>query len=453
MQPYKLVADGLSLWTDFLKLMSEYDSVYLNAYKQTLQQSNDTTTPNSFYESFLNNIDGNLAVHLRSKRFTSILSSYVNSLIDLRSSCKETGLFFGNFDKIIYDLKKSIFHFPTAEELRRSPTATPSEIIFSKGKMELIRYISEKPGAKPIVITYAQINRFNLMDLKPDRSVIRNLLSHGFDVYLVNWGYSGSEDNKLSIKDYFEYLDEAISLVCKSTNRQNIPLIGYCWGGLVSVIYAALKKNRIESLTLIATPIDFGQDDSILAVWSRELDIDKIIDEFGQFDPLILDAAFYLRNPARNYDKYMKFIYKINDSAFVEDFLTLERWLHNTPPVPGEFARKIMKDCYQNNLLIANKMKVGDQTIKLNEIEFPLLTVYAEKDDLVSPNSSLAVNDIVASKEKKILHVTGGHVGLCISHSAHKQLWPDIGKWIMTHDSKPITLNKETKSRIETITV
>jgi polyhydroxyalkanoate synthase len=362
-------------------------------------------------------------------------------------------MFFGNFDKVIYDLKKSVFHFPTAEDLRRSPTATPSEVIFSKGKMELIRYRSEKPGAKPIVITYAQINRFNLMDLKPDRSVIRNLLSQGFDVYLVNWGYSGSEDNKLSIKDYFEYLDDVISLVCRSTNRQSIPLIGYCWGGLISVIYSAIKKDKIESLTLVATPIDFSQDNSILAVWSREMDIDKIIDEFGQFDPLILDAAFYLRNPARNYDKYMKFIHKMNDAAFVEDFMVLERWLYNTPPVPGEFARKIMKDCYQNNILVANKMEIAGQKIKLDEIDFPLLVVYAEKDDLVSPDSSLAINNIVASKEKKILHINGGHVGLCISHAAHKQLWPDIGKWIMTQDSKPISLNKETKSRIETIAV
>jgi polyhydroxyalkanoate synthase len=450
LQPCKLVADELSLWTNFFKLINEYDSIYINAYKKTLSQTNNVILPNS-YELFLKNIDEEFSGQLRSKRFTSVLSSYLDSLVDLRNSCKEIGLFLGDLDKILYEMKKIIFQFPSAEELRKSPTATPSEVVLHRGQMELIHYRPEKPEAKPILFTSAQINRFNLMDLKPDRSVIRNLLSQGFDVYLVNWGYSGSEDNKLSIKDYFDHLHDAVELVCQTTGRKKIPMIGYCWGGLVSIMYAALKKYRIESLVLIATPVDFSKDNSILAVWSKELDVDKIINEFGQFDPLILDAAFYLRNPARTYDKYMKFFSKINDLSFAEDFFTLEKWLYNTPPVPGEFARKILKDCYQNNLLIANKMMLDDQIVKLDEIDFPVLVAYAEKDDLVSPDSSLAFIDMISSKEKKVISLSGGHVGLCISRAAQENLWPEIGKWILLHNST--VPKKEPRAPTEMITV
>ena len=70
-------------------------------------------------------------------------------------------------------------------------------------------------------------------------------------------------------------------------------------------------------------------------------------------------------------------------------------------------------------------------TINLQQISVPLMTLIAEDDDLVSPEASISVNDYVSSKEKSVLRNPGGHVALCISVTAHKELWPKVAKWIL----------------------
>ena len=72
----------------------------------------------------------------------------------------------------------------------------------------------------------------------------------------------------------------------------------------------------------------------------------------------------------------------------------------------------------------------NDNLININRITIPVLSIIAEKDDLVSPISSLVINDYISSKEKEVFRYPGGHVSLCISDTAHKELWPKVANWI-----------------------
>lgn len=75
---------------------------------------------------------------------------------------------------------------------------------------------------------------------------------------------------------------------------------------------------------------------------------------------------------------------------------------------------------------------IGEQKIDLRKITVPLLTIVAERDDIISLESALAVNDCASSKEKARLTNPGGYVALCISDTAHKKLWPEVAKWILS---------------------
>jgi polyhydroxyalkanoate synthase len=121
----------------------------------------------------------------------------------------------------------------------------------------------------------------------------------------------------------------------------------------------------------------------------------------------------------------------MNDRHFVDIFLAVEKWLYETPSIPGNLYRQIINDCYKGNLLIQNKMMVGGKQVDLKKVEVPLLTVVAQRDDLVSPESTLAANDYVSSKDKTSLQAPSGHVGLCISSHAHEKLWPDAARWFL----------------------
>ena len=74
----------------------------------------------------------------------------------------------------------------------------------------------------------------------------------------------------------------------------------------------------------------------------------------------------------------------------------------------------------------------NERQINLKNISVPLLTIVAEQDDLVSPEATLAINDYVSSKDKRSISIPGGHVGLCISKNAHRKLWPEVAKWILS---------------------
>jgi len=446
---YGAFTDYARFLTSFMRLNSEYGATYLDSLKQSIEQNKENFDPKSFYESLANNIDDNLNRELRSKRFTSILSEYVNSLIDYRETQKRISIPVQYYDEALYQIKKTLFHLSSDIDLECSSTATPSKVVFKKGKIELLHYFTDKQDAIPLILVYAPINRFNLMDIKPDRSIVKNLTSQGFDVYVIHWGYAGKQDDGLTLDDYENYLDEAISIICQTHMRQKIPIIGYCWGGLLSVVYSALYGEKVESLTLMATPIDFSKEESILSVWSKDLDMDKIVGEFGHLDPLMLDTAFVMRNPFRIYEKYFNLLSKIHDQTYVNDFVTLEKWLHNIPPIPGAFYRQIMNDCYKNNLLVSKKMHVNGRLVNLEKIYSPILTVCAEKDDLISPGSSLAINEHVSSKDKKTMSIPSGHVGLIIGTSAHEKLWPEIGAWIKSKTSILQHSHSDSKSKID----
>ena len=435
---FNAIVDQAKYWSSVYRLFSDYNHIHLESFKKTMIENRGIVNLELFNDTWLSNLDRIYEKELKSKRFTSILSSYVDSLIDYRKSCKSLGFRVNEIDELFYESKKQLFGFPSAKEIENHPTATPSEVIYSQKKIELIHYANNNQNAIPVILVYAQINRFNIMDLMPEKSVIRNLISHGFDVYVIHWGYSGIHDDVTSMDDYIRCLNESVDMIREKTSRPEISMIGYCWGGILSLVYSSLFKEKIKNLVIMATPVDFSKDTSYLSLWAKDIDVDKMIDEFGHMDPLFLDVGFIMRNPSRNFEKYFKMLSRLNDQPFLDNFFAVEKWLHNTPPIPGEYFRKIIKDGYKNNLFIKNEVKVLDKTVDLKNIDMPLLTVVAEKDDLVTPASTLELHNYVSCADKISLSYKGGHVGLCISSHAQKTLWPKIARWLL---QKPKTEN------------
>jgi polyhydroxyalkanoate synthase subunit PhaC len=99
-------------------------------------------------------------------------------------------------------------------------------------------------------------------------------------------------------------------------------------------------------------------------------------------------------------------------------------------PVIGEIYREFVKYCYQQNLFIKNQKRVDGSIVDLKSVKAPSLNVVAQKDDLVTPASSTALNDAVGSKDKSIIEFSSGHVGVIMGHRAHKEIWPKVGDWL-----------------------
>jgi len=489
-----------------LNIILRYCSTYVKAFEQSLNSSNKYGNEirhfknvhllkphqyEEFYQNWLQYSDKELNELLTSDEFKTLLSQYINSNIDIHRSLKNVGYPLYFFDSIFdYYIRNTYL----ISSIQKDFELSPFDIEYINNNIRLIHYHSKKNNdidiknnenekkrdKTSLLIIYAPINRFHIMDINPNKSVVKSLLSKGLDVYLLDWGYPKPKDNNLSLNDYIEYVKEAVQYIQEKNSRDTlkntkdeiknenisrvtsidntinisssmnlndknerkdndsrdntnkISILGYCWGGIIALIFSALYSKNIKNLTLMAVPIDTSKDETILSNWAKVLDTDKLIDEFGHLDGQILDIGFLMRNPIRyTFDKYLTMIKKYGDKEFIDVFSAVEKWLYDTPIIPGKLFKQIINDCYKNNLLIKNSMKVNGNIIDLKNIQAPLLTIVAEKDDLVSAASTLEVNNCVLSKEKKTIQFPGGHVGLCISKTAHEKLWPEVAEWIL----------------------
>jgi polyhydroxyalkanoate synthase len=422
------------------QLNSIYSSIYFRTFQEAYNKRNGNITTKSaetFYKEWLRLCDRNLDNELKSSSFTSLLAQYISTLVELRTNLRKEGYPVYYFGWLFDCFVRNIMVFASIE---KDFDLSPFDTMSVRGKTRLLHYKSinkhtqDIEPAHPILMIYAPINRFHIMDISQERSVVKSLLSNGLDVYLLDWGYPGWEDSSLSLTDYVNYVRDAIQDIKDKTGKGKVSILGYCWGGIIALIYSALSNENVRNLTLMAAPVDFSKDNTILANWARVIDSDQIVDEFGHLDGQVLDIGFLMRNPPLYiFDKYLKLFERYNDKQFVDTFISVEKWLYDTPIIPGNLYRHVIKDCYKNNLLISNKMKVDGSIIDLKKITAPLLTIVAEDDDLVSPESALAIKDYVSSKDKESLTIVGGHVGLCTSRMAHEKLWPEAAEWILSN--------------------
>ena len=112
---------------------------------------------------------------------------------------------------------------------------------------------------EPVLVCFALVNRPYILDLQPDRSVIRQLLKRGFDVYMIDWGIPTAADRTLRLQDYVcRFMKNVANFVVNQSDSPKINLLGYCMGGTMSTMYTALYPEQIKNLILMAAPIDFS---------------------------------------------------------------------------------------------------------------------------------------------------------------------------------------------------
>jgi len=318
---------------------------------------------------------------------------------------------------------------------------TPREIVYEEDSLKLLRYHNEHSidFKEPILICFALVNRPYILDLQPQRSVVRQLLKRGFDVYLIDWGIPTAADRTLRIQDYVcGFIRNVAAFVCEHSNSPKLNLLGYCMGGTMSAMYTALYQEQIRNLILMAAPIDFSGDEGLLNVWTREenFDVDSLIDAFGNCPGSFLQSGFQAMKPVQNFvEKYAGFCERMDDDAYLENFFAMERWVNDNIPVAGETFREFVKHLYQQNRLVRGEMQLKDLPVKLQDITCPLLTLVAEHDHLVPASSTMAIRQCVSSKYVQNMSINAGHIGLAVSSKAHSQLWPDAAMWIADHST------------------
>jgi polyhydroxyalkanoate synthase len=314
---------------------------------------------------------------------------------------------------------------------------TPSEVVYEENKLELLHYepqTDEQHGV-PVLITYALINKPFILDLQPDRSVVRRLLEAGHDVYLVDWNEPSRLDQHLTLSDYINrYIDNCVDVVRERSGQDSINILGYCMGGTMMAIYTTLYPEKVRNLGLMAAGLYFDETGGVLEDWGSAdyYDPSDVADAFGNVPAEMLDDGFAIMDPVDNYvTKYVGFYDNMDNDEFTANFARMERWLGEGIDVAGEAYVEFLEKIYQDNELYNGEMELDGEHVDLSEVDMPVLLLMGEYDHLIPSESSKPFLDVVPSEDTTAIEYPTGHIGLSVSSASHEDVWPRAAQWFI----------------------
>lgn len=339
----------------------------------------------------------------------------------------------GMMEEMISTTQKLAKGYETLLQIDRVEVATtPKELVWESDKVKMYHYLRDTPVkcATPVLVSFAMLNRHDVLDLQPDRSLMKKLVDEGLDVYIMDWGYPTKADRYLSMEDYIDgYMKDAVDFLRKRHGVAKIHKQGICQGGTFSMIFAALYPEKLKSLTTYVAPFDFEVGGCMLYKWAKYIDVDTMVDSVGTIPGEQIDSAFGMLKPSMNYSKYFGVMDSLEDQDKLLNFLRMEKWKADLPAIAGEMYRKYIKDLFRDNLLIKGEFELGGRRVDLKNMTVPFLNVYATEDNIIPNTSTRTVMAHLGATDKQEYAFPGGHIGVFVGSKSQRELAPTVAKW------------------------
>jgi polyhydroxyalkanoate synthase len=305
---------------------------------------------------------------------------------------------------------------------------TAGSVVYENPVMQLIQYapLTPKVAKRPLLVVPPCINKFYIMDLQPENSLIRFMVEQGNTVFLVSWKNPSEAQSHLRWDDYLEHGPiAAFKVVQEISGQDQINALGFCIGGtLLSSALAVLKargESPAASLTLLTTLLDFSDtgeiglfiDDATLA--ARE----KAIGGGGLLQARELQSTFSALRPNDLVWNYVANHYLKGQSPQAFDLLY---WNSDSTHLPGPFACWYMRNLYLNNLLReAGKLSMCGTTIDLGALDMPTYLLATREDHIVPWHSAFESTHILGGDIRFVLGASGHIAGVINPASKNKR--------------------------------
>jgi polyhydroxyalkanoate synthase subunit PhaC len=319
---------------------------------------------------------------------------------------------------------------------------TPKDVVWTFGRAELWHYRNESVRfTPPLLIIPSLVSRSYILDLTPGNSLIEALLQAGLDVYMLDWGVPDERDAKNRFEDYVDLaIPAGIRQVCRRSNTSEVNLLGYCFGGVLTLMHAAHNPSSpLRSLTVVATPVDFPRLGPLVDVIGRtELDVDSVLGDDGNIPPQLILQGFRSLAPMGDITNYVNLLDRMWNDDYVAGHQLMNGWATDHIPLPGAVARQTATMLVRDNALMTGRLELGGDRVSLTDISVPFLAVLGTRDTIIPEAASAPVMDLVGSSQKELLRMDGGHVGLVVGKSAHRKTIPKLIEFLQQR-SEPLT--------------
>ena len=312
---------------------------------------------------------------------------------------------------------------------------TPKDVLYERGTLRLYHYhpLADEIYRVPLLLVMATTNKAYVFDLAPGQSMVEFLLKQGFDVYVIDWEPPTPAERNLNLADYTQdFIPTCVDIVLEDSGQPDLSIVGYCMGGVLSLIYAASHADGpLKNLACLTTPVDWSEM-GLTAIWSDEkhFDVDRLVDTLGIVPKSTVTAMFEMLRPAQKAAGQIRVWEQMWNDEFVASYRAFDRWGNETLPLAGEYMRDTTKELMWGNKLYKGTLKVGGKTAKLSDITIPVFAAMAEHDHIVSYKASKPLLELVGSEDKEEIVLKGGHVSLIAGPNAARRMWPKLAEWM-----------------------
>ena len=313
--------------------------------------------------------------------------------------------------------------------------ASAKDVLIERGTLRLYHYrpLTDEIYRVPVLLVMATTNRGYIFDLTPGQSLVEYLLQRGYDVFMIDWEAPRADEKTLDLASYvLDFLPSCVARVKQVTGEPDISVLGYCFGGVLSLLWAALHPDAgLKNLATFTTPVDFTKM-PLFATWSdrRYFDVDRLIDTLGNCPAEMLYTAFDSLRPGGRVAGNIRLLDRMWDDEFVKAHRMIDRWSSDVLPLAGAYFRDTTKRLMWDNALFERTMDVAGRPVDLGAITAPFLHVTAEHDHIVPTAASAPLIEMIGSTDKEHVTLKGGHVSLIGGPNAVRRMWPKLDEWL-----------------------
>ena len=307
-----------------------------------------------------------------------------------------------------------------AFEVGKNLAVTPGKVVYQNDLMQLIQYepTTKEVYKTPLLVMPAWINKFYILDLQPENSVVKYFVDQGYTVFIISWV---NPDENLSKKSFDDYMKEgplaALDAIEKATGEKETSVVAYCLGGtLLSITLAWLEAkkqaHRVKSATYLTTMVDFAEAGE-LSVFVDEEQLKMLESRMSQQGYLEGSEMAMTFNMLRANDLIWSFVvnnYLLGKDPFPFDLLY---WNSDSTRMPAAMHSYYLRNMYQNNRLIQpGALTINGVKIDLTTIKTPSYLLSTREDHIAPWKSTYAATQIYGGDVRFVLAASGHIAGV-----------------------------------------
>ncbi|GGE91178.1 alpha/beta hydrolase [Sphingomonas prati] len=305
------------------------------------------------------------------------------------------------------------------------PTPPPPAPILARAGRAVLRDYGGPADAPTVVFVPSLINPPSVLDLTPDRSLLRWLATQGLRPMLVDWGGPTPADANQNIAAHVEQMLLPLLDAAQALDSRNTPpaLVGYCLGGTMAIAAAAARP--VAALALLAAPWSFAgfPDDSRAGLAKLWTDAAPATRQLGLLPMELLQAVFWQLDPARTVARFVDFATRPDIAAHVG----LEDWANDGPPIALAAGQELFEGLFRDDLPGRGLWTVAGGPVDPAAIACPILDIVSTSDRIVPAASALSNRLPHAAR----LSLDLGHVGMVVGRQGPERLWKPLRDWLL----------------------